>query len=568
MTGAALFAEMMEGYGVSHIFFVPAFMLKAFAEMEDRPIRRIMVHGEKAAAYMADGYARASGKPGVCMAQMIGASNLAAGVRDAFMAGAPVIAITGGPTPQSRHRHAYQEVDDISQFDAVTKFNAQIDHVGRMPDLIRQAFRVATSGAPGPVHLRVQSHLGQITEAEAELDPLVEQRFARAPAFRSEPELEDVRRALAALAQAERPIIVAGGGVIRSGAQAEVVALAEKLAIPVATSLNAKAAIVDHHPLAVGVPGAYSRDCANRALHEADLVFFIGSHTGGQVTNNWMFPPVGTKVIQLDIDAAELGRNYPNLVSILGDAKVTLRRMIELAAPRTNESGWPQRVRQLIAEWRDTHEPMRSSNAVPIRPERICREISEALPPDGVVVSDTGHAGIWTAGMIDLKHPGQSYFRTAGSLGWGFPAALGIKCALPDRPVVCFTGDGGFYYHIAELETARRHNINAVIVVNNNSSLNQEIRLNDTAYGGKQRGRAEEMWRFPDIDFTKVAEAFGCAGIRVTHPDELNGALKRAIAMQRPVVVDVVTDMYAIADKPWVPSGAQDFHSYQRSRGG
>jgi len=164
MTGARLFAEMMEGYEVSHIFFVPAFMLKAFAEMEDRPIRRIMVHGEKAAAYMADGYARASGKPGVCMAQMIGASNLAAGLRDGFMAGSPIIAITGGPTPQSRYRHAYQEVDDVNQFDAVTKFNAQIDHVARMPDLIRQAFRVATSAAPGPVHLRVQSHLGQITD--------------------------------------------------------------------------------------------------------------------------------------------------------------------------------------------------------------------------------------------------------------------------------------------------------------------------------------------------------------------------------------------------------------------
>jgi acetolactate synthase I/II/III large subunit len=241
MTGAQLFAEMMEGYGVSHIFFVPAFMLKAFAEMEDRPIRRVMVHGEKAAAYMADGYARASGKPGVCMAQMIGASNLAAGLRDGFMAGAPMIAITGGPTPQSRYRHAYQEVDDISQFDAVTKFNAQIDHVTRMPDLIRQAFRVATSGAPGPVHLRVQSHLGQITEEAAELDALVEGTYRRAPAFRPEPDMHRVRDALTALSDAERPMIVAGGGVIRSGAEAEVVELAEKLSIPVATSLNAKA---------------------------------------------------------------------------------------------------------------------------------------------------------------------------------------------------------------------------------------------------------------------------------------------------------------------------------------
>jgi len=358
---------------------------------------------------------------------------------------------------------------------------------------------------------------------------------------------------------------VAGGGAIRSGAEREVVALAEALGIPVATSINAKATITDGHPLAIGVAGSYSRDCANRALAEADLVFFIGSHTGGQVTNNWMFPPAGTRVIQLDIDPAEIGRNYPNAVSILGDAKVTLQHMIK-AASQTRQAGWPQRVRQFAAEWRDEHEPMRNSDAVPIRPERICKAISDVLPPDGVVVADTGHAGIWTASMIDFNHPGQSYLRTAGSLGWGFPAALGVKCALPDRPVVCFTGDGGFYYHIAELETASRHNINAVIVVNNNSALNQEIKLNDVAYGGKQRGRAEEMWRFPDIDFTKVAEAFGCAGIRVTDPGELDGALTRAIAMNRPVVVDVVTDMYAIANKPWAPSGAADFHSFQRSR--
>src|SRR5205807_7544636 len=189
LTGAQVLADMLAGYGVSHVFMVPAVLRRTFAEMERRTaIHRIHCHGEKAAAYMADGYARASGRPGVCMAQMIGASNLAAGLRDGFMAGSPIIAVTGGPTPQSRYRHAYQEVDDFGQFDAVTKFNAQIDHVARMGDLIRQAFRVATSGAPGPVHLRVQSHLGQITEEEADLDPLVEPAYRRAPAFRPEPD--------------------------------------------------------------------------------------------------------------------------------------------------------------------------------------------------------------------------------------------------------------------------------------------------------------------------------------------------------------------------------------------
>ena len=565
MSGARLFAEMMQGYGVTHIFFVPAFMLKSFAEMEDKPIARVMVHGEKAAAYMADGYARASGKPGVCMAQMIGASNLAAGLRDAHMAGAPVLAVTGGPTPQSRYKHAYQEVDDVTQFDSVTKFNAVVDQVSRLPDLVRQAFRVATSGAPGPVHLRIQGHLGQMTELEAELDPMVETMYCRAPAFRPEPEMQRVRDALAALAEAKRPMIVAGGGVVRSEAQREVVELAEKLSIPVATALNAKAAMADSHPLNAGVPGAYSRDCANRALAEADVVFFIGSHTGGQVTNNWMFPPIGTKVVQLDIDPAELGRNYPNVVSILADAKTTLRHMINAAGKPSPAAGeWARRVQKLVADWRAENAEMRNADVAPIRPERVCKEISDALPPNGIVVSDTGHAGIWTARFIELLHPGQSYYRTAGSLGWGFPAALGVKCAHPDRPVVCFTGDGGFYYHIAELETARRHNINAVIVVNNNSALNQEIRLNDIAYGGKQRGRAEEMWRFPDVNFARVAESFGCAGIRVEKPGGLNAALKKAIAMEKPVVVDVVTDLYAIAPHPWTATG-RDFHSYQKA---
>ena len=564
MTGSRLFAEMMQGYGVSHIFFVPAFMLKAFAEMEDMPIARVMVHGEKAAAYMADGYARASGKPGVCMAQMIGASNLAAGLRDAHMAGAPVIAITGGPTPVSRYKHAYQEVDDVNQFDPLTKMNAQVDVVTRLPDLLRQAFRVSTSGAPGPVHLRIQSHLGQITEAEAELDPLVETMYTQAPAFRPEPEMQRVKDALAALLAAQRPVIVAGGGVMRSGAAAEIVELAEKLGIPVATSLNAKAAMIDQHPLNVGVPGAYSRDCANRTLLECDLAFFVGSHTGGQVTNNWMFPPVGTRVIQLDIDPNELGRNYPNTVSVLGDAKATLRHMINLAPQRADATGgWVKRAQELVATWRNETAEMRNAEVSPIRPERICKAISDVLPENGVVVSDTGHAGIWTARYIEFKHANQRYFRTAGSLGWGFPATLGVKCAMPDRPVVCFTGDGGFYYHIAELETARRHNINAVIVVNNNSALNQEIKLNDLAYGGKQRGRAEEMWKFPDVNFAKIAEGFGCVGIRVEKAADLNAAIASGIAMNKPVVIDVVSDTYAIAPHPWTPV-ARDFHSYQK----
>ena len=549
MTGARAFAEMMNGYGVSHIFFVPAIMAKALAEMEDMPIRRVMVHGEKAAAYMADGFARASGRPGVCMAQCIGASNLAAGLRDAYMACSPVIAISGGTLPGARYRHAYQEVEDFSQFGPVTKFSATVETITRIPDLLRQAFRDATSGTPGPVHLQMQNRGGQFSEQEADLEPLVEEQYSRVPPFRPEPETQRVREALVMLAKAQRPVIVAGGGVVRSGAQRELVALAEKLQIPVVTSLNAKAAILDSHPLAAGISGSYSRECANNTLLEADLVFFVGSRAGGMVTHFWRFPKSGTAVIQLDINASELGRNYPNSVSILGDAKVTLRQMLDLAQPGSPGAAksWTARVQQLVAKWRAEEEPHRNSDAVPIRPERICREISEALPADGVVVSDTGHAGMWTGTMFYIKHPAQQYFRCAGSLGWGFPGALGVKCALPDKPVVCFTGDGGFYYHIAELETARRHNINLVIVVNNNSGLNQEITLNKVAYNNSPRGGWTDMWMFTEVNFAKIAEGFGCAGIRVEKPGDVGDALRRALAMNKPVVIDVVSDVNVLA---------------------
>ena len=557
-TGSRLFAEVMHGYGVTHVFYVPTILMRALAEMDELGIRKIMTHGEKAAAYMADGYARASGKPGVCMAQQIGASNLAAGLRDGFMACSPMIAITGGSASGTRYRHAYQEVEDIGQFDAVTKFSAAVDDVKRLPDLLRQAFRAATSGAPGPAHLRFSSlHGGAIGDMETDLAPLIEKQFARVPAFRPQPEPDRVREALALLAKAQKPIIVAGGGVVSSGAQAEVVELAEKLQIPVATSLNAKAALLDRHPLAVGVVGAYSRICANQAVAEADLVFFVGSHTGGQVTVGWNVPAVGTQVIQLDIDAEELGRNYPNAVSLLGDAKVTLRHMINGAAtPSAGARAWVARTRQLVAEWRAVAEPLMNSDAVPMRPERVCREISQALPADGVVVSDTGHAGMWTGQMIEFTSPRQGFVRCAGSLGWGLPGAIGVKCALPDRAVVCFTGDGGAYYHLAELETAARYGINLVVVVNNNSSLNQEIPLVNAAYKGKADSRSGEIWRFQkSVDFAKLGEALGCAGFRVDKPGQLKELLPRAFAMNRPVVIDVVTEENALAEKAWAPGG-------------
>ncbi|MEQ8195728.1 MAG: thiamine pyrophosphate-binding protein [Rhodospirillales bacterium] len=550
VTGAQIMADMLKGYGVSHIFMVPAVLRTSMVEIEKRTdIKRLHVHSEKSAAYMADGYARATGRPGICMAQVIGALNLAAGLRDAWLARSPVIAMTGGRDPNTKFRGVYQEVDDVPAFEPVTKFNATVDSAGRFPDMIRQAFRAATTGTPGPVHLQFRGNEGQVDAEEADMEPLCEEMFSHVAPFRPEPPAELVRETLALLEAAEKPVIVAGGGVRASGAGAELVALAELLNIPVATSLNGKDSIPGVHPLSVGVVGSYSRESANRVVNEADLVCYIGSSTGGMVTHFWQVPKIGTPVIQIDINPEELGRNYPFKAAIQGDAKTVLTRMLEQtngesAAKRAN---WAKRAGEIVGAWYTEFSDLLNSDAVPIRPERICHELSKHVPDDAIVVVDTGHGGMWMGGMYDLRKPSQSYMRSAGHLGWAFSAGIGAKCGAPDRPVICFTGDAGFWYHIAEIESAARWGINSITIVNNNSSGNQSKRGFDRVYGGQQTDEGLRLWHFTSVNFAAIAENMGALGIRVEKPGDLQGALEKALKANRPVIIDVVTDIDALA---------------------
>ena len=554
MTGARFLAETLREYGVTHVFFVPAIIRRALVEMEDVGIKRIISHGEKSAAYMADAYARVTGKPGLCFAQSVGAVNLAAGLQDAYLGVSPVIAITGHRPPMHRHRNSYQEVEHSKPFASVTKYSAEVETAEQLPHLLRQAFREVTTGQTLPAHLDFSGISGDvITDGMLDTDVIVEEPFTQRPAFRPAPEPERVREAARILSQAERPVIVAGGGVTASGAEAEVVRLAEMLNIPVATGLNAKGCIPENHPLAVGVVGSYSRWSANRVVSEADLVLFVGSHTGSQITLDWRVPAEGTPVIQIDIDASELGRSYQGAYGLQGDAKRTLEAMLDVLEPTGGNASWVARAQEHVQNWRDEHEPALTSDAVPIRPERLCQELTDFLPSDAVLMADTGHAGIWTGSMVDLNHEGQSYLRAAGSLGWGLPAALGAKCGVPDRPVVCWTGDGGMWYHIGELETAVRYGINAVIVVHNNGGLNQDRRGDEAAYEGREGGNSGELWRFNDTDFAQIAESMGALGIRVTDPNQINSALDQAVSANRPAVVDIVSDGDVAAAPPWGP---------------
>src|SRR5258708_8151650 len=428
ISGAQCLADMLAGYGVTHVFMVPAVLRRTFAEMERRTkIKRIHTHGEKSAAYMADGYARASGRPGICMAQVIGA-------------------------------------------------------------------------------LRI-------------------------------------------LQDAERPVIVAGGGVRASGAAGDLVALAEKLSIPVATSLNGKDSIPGMHPLSVGVVGTYSRESANRVVGQADLVCFIGTETGGMTTHFWAVPKIGVRAIQIDVDPEALGRNYPLKASVLGDARVVLERMLAHADARTagKRKPWIEQARAICKEWYAKYAAQLASDAVPIRPERMCGELTKNVPEDGIVVVDTGHAGMWMGGMYDLRAPTQSYMRSAGHLGWPFPPGLGAKCGAPERPVVVFTGDAGLWYHIGEIETAVRWKVNSVTVRTHTPSGNQSKRGFDRVYGGQQTEQARELWTYRAVNFARIAEEIGALGIRVEKPGELAPAIARALKADRPAIVDVVTDIEALA---------------------
>ncbi|MEN9418056.1 MAG: hypothetical protein RI988_1676 [Pseudomonadota bacterium] len=557
-TGGDFIAQTLHAYGVDHVFFVDAILRRALIEMEGLGIRRILTHSEKAAAYMADGYARAGNRPGVCMAQSVGAANLAAGLQDAWLGQSPVIALTGRQAAANQYRNAYQELPHEPMFAAVTRFSGRVDAAEQLPLLLRSAFRESMSATPRPVHLDVGGHTGDLVgAAPLAAEVRCDDAFRSLPPFRPHATPGVLARAQALLARAQRPAVMVGRGAMVSGVGEVLDAWARENGVLVVGSLDAKAVLVEGHPCFAGVCGTYSRGCANELLAEADWVLMLGTDTSDQATAGWTLPRPAAVLVQVDVDPLELGRNFADALLVQADPRSFLEQWRAStgtgavtgagaaganAGPAPPRGAWLARIAGSVAAWRTQARQACSDEAQPIRPAWLCAALTRLLPQDAMLVADTGYASQWTGTLVELRHPGQRFLRAAGSLGWAFPAALGARCAQPRTPVVCFTGDGGFLYHAAELETARRWGIKTVTVVNNNSQLAQGVPNIDLVYQGRDTSRKHEIHAFREMDFARLAAAHDCLGVRVEDPADFNAAWRQACDSPLPAVIDVVTD--------------------------
>jgi len=556
VTGAEYLARSLAANGTTHVFFIDAVLRRTLIELGTLGVQRVLGHSEKAVAYMADGYARIAGRPGICFAQSVGAANLASGLQDAYLGRVPVIALTGHKQPSMQHRNAYQELPHQPMFSPVTKFSARVDAAADLPRLMRQAWREAMTGTPRPAHLDLNGLQAEVIETGmVDEAPVAHPGFQLSlPPYRPSPSDDEIDRAAAVLRGSKRLCIVAGEGATASKAGAEILALAELLAAPVATSLGARGIIPTRHRLSVGCSGNYAAPPANQIVHEADMVLFIGCETGDQVTHTWRIPAIDTPCVQIDLDPTDIGRSYPNTVGLMGDPKATIAKLLVALGKPVRDTAYADRAAAMMAAWREARAPLLASNAVPIYPDRLCDEITRALPHDGILVADTGYSSIWSSSLIELNGEGQTYLRAAGSLGWSFPAALGAKCAAPNRKVICWSGDGAIYYHLTELETAKRRGIPVVLVINNNSGFGQGW-PNIQRQQGNKPGDVRELVRFGPTNFADVARVFGLRGIRVEDPAMIGPALKDAMASDETVVVDVATDIDCRAPEPWLPPG-------------
>lgn len=550
ITGAAALIAALKSEGVKHIFGIPGgAILPVYDVLYEEPsIRHILVRHEQAAAHAADGYARALGRPGVCMATSgPGACNLLTGILNAYMDSSPVIAITGQVPTHLLGTDAFQEADILSLMLPITKHNFLVRSVEELVEAVAKAFRIAMSGRPGPVHIDLPRDV-QTAKARVRIPAEVTVRAK----VRYEPDPHRVAEAVRLIEEAERPLILAGGGVIWSGATPELVELAELLGAPVVTSLMGKGSIPEDHPLSLGMVGMHGRKAANLAVTECDLLIGVGVRFSDRSTGDVRYFAPKAKIVHIDIDPVEIGKLVRTDLAVVGDAKRVLAEILRALRERGRRgirSEWTERVKRMKREFL----PRMDYDEIPLKPQRVIKEIMEVLDDDSVVVTEVGQCQMWAAHYLTVRGP-RRFISSGGlgTMGFGFPASLGVKTALPEKKVVDIAGDGSFLMNSQELATAVENGIEVVCCIFNNSYLGMVKQWQDLFYGG----RRSQTYLGKSPDFVKLAEAYGAWGDRVTRPGEMKEKLKEALECGKPAVLDVIID----PDEhvlPMVPAGGR-----------
>ena len=541
LTVAQAVAKTLAAYGTEKFFCLCGGDHDLWYALEDEGIEIINCRTENAAVYLADGYARMTGKPAFVYGQRgPGVANLAGSLADPLWARSPVISLTSSIHLSSRDRFEYQDVDGLPLHVGVTKWNKTLSSPDRAAAMVRAAIRAALSPAPGPVHLEIPSDMFHL---EAGDDIYREEDVDTVNSFRPVPDLGKLSSILDGLLAAQRPLIVAGKGVIISQAWGELTRLAEALSIPVATSLGGKGSIDEYSDLAMGVIGRNSRKIGNDSVRECDAVLAIGTRLGGLATHKWALPFQEKRLFHIDVDAEIIGRNYKTEVSVVADAKMALAAANDMVAQRKLARGqteWAKHMAQRLVTWREHAAQLSAVQKVEgIHQADVIAAVRRVLGPNDVIGADTGAHGGWVGALYPVT-AGKTMIRANGSLGWIFPGALGAALGAPDRRVVAITGDGGMLYHISEFETALRCNIPVVVVVMNNACLASEYQTQK-----RHQRTVKSVLDYRDVDFAAVARSFGAFGVRVTETKDIEQAIRDALADGGPALVDVVVSREA-----------------------
>jgi acetolactate synthase-1/2/3 large subunit len=542
MNAGEALARALKAHGVEVMFGMGGFQLLPFYDACRRlRLSHHLINDERCGAFAADAWARITNKPGACDATLgPGATNLVTALVESLNAGIPQVVLVGDAHRGHAGKNMTQETRQAEILRPACKELIRVEQAERIPELVRRAFAVATSGRPGPVVLNVPEDVCHADCDFADDDFWVARETLKIPAHRARPAADDVERAADLLRNAERPILLVGGGIHISQAYDSVLALAERHRIPVAHSISGKGSIACTHPLSAGLFGRYSR-IANEMITESDLILVAGCKLGEIATKRYqLFAQGNAPIVQIDIIPEEIARTTRVHVGLFGDAKLALADLDAAATPTPRARAFADSVASRMATWRSDAAERLDSNETPISVARVMNELNKAMPGDGVLLVDGGFAGHWGGLMFDTKRAGRHFIADRGfaSIGYGLPGSMGAQLAVgAERRVVGITGDGGMNMTLGELETARRTGAAFVLCVFNNAASGYVKALQHAVYGEGNYQSSSLM----ETNYAAVAEAMGCRGIRVEDPGSLTGALRRALERNdKPTVLDIV----------------------------